>query len=212
MGKVKLRVSSILPDSLSKWFSPTADLHNNAAGTAAQESSSSQMQQSTAQHNGSTLLTTQIKPKRSRRRIQLEPDDAPDNTVDDGTSAQDLNEEEVQLADNIAEHDLAGEDEQTRRSEYNVNLLRKRQLIASEDDDDDDDEDEEGEEEEEDEIDDGAQQNNYRTQQANRSVNFRSSTAQPLQKRKRMEVSYRYRYMLHIDAKLTAVTLSIEIS
>lgn len=187
MGKVKLRVSSILPDSLSKWFSPTAD--PNAAGAAAvageESSSSTSPQLPLSQHNGSALTTT-IKQKHSRRRIQLEADDAPDIAVDDGTNAQDLNEEEVQLADNIAEHDLAGEDEQTRRSEYNVSLLRKRQLVANEDDDDDDDED--AEEEDDDEADDGPQPLNYRSQQPNRSVNFRSSAAQPLQKRKRMEV------------------------
>ncbi|XP_030569132.1 nuclear pore complex protein Nup153 [Drosophila novamexicana] len=186
MGKVKLRVSSILPDSLSKWFSPTAD--PNAAGAAAvageESSSSTSPQLPLSQHNGSALTTT-IKQKHSRRRIQLEADDAPDIAVDDGTNAQDLNEEEVQLADNIAEHDLAGEDEQTRRSEYNVSLLRKRQLVANEDDDDDDDED--AEEEDDDEADDGPQPLNYRSQQPNRSVNFRSSAAQPLQKRKRME-------------------------
>ncbi|EDW06734.2 uncharacterized protein Dmoj_GI15243 [Drosophila mojavensis] len=192
MGKVKLRVSSILPDSLSKWFSPSAaaNVNNNATEQESSTSNSpsqSQSQQSTAQLNGSALLTTEFKPKRSRRRIQLEADDAGDNAVDDGTSAQDLNEEEVQLADNIAEHDLAGEDEQTRRNEYNVSLLRKRQLIASDDDDDDDDEDEEGEDEDDDELDEGTQQNNYRMQQANRSVNYRSSAAQPLQKRKRIE-------------------------
>ncbi|EDW62946.2 uncharacterized protein Dvir_GJ14813 [Drosophila virilis] len=186
MGKVKLRVSSILPDSLSKWFSPTAD--PNAAGAAAvageESSSSTSPQLPLSQHNGSALTTT-IKQKHSRRRIQLEADDAPDIAVDDGTNAQDLNEEEVQLADNIAEHDLAGEDEQTRRSEYNVSLLRKRQLVANEDDDDDDDDD--AEEEDDDEADDGPQQLNYRSQQPNRSVNFRSSAAQPLQKRKRIE-------------------------
>lgn len=206
MGKVKLRVSSILPDSLSKWFSPSAaaNVNNNATEQESSTSNSpsqSQSQQSTAQLNGSALLTTEFKPKRSRRRIQLEADDAGDNAVDDGTSAQDLNEEEVQLADNIAEHDLAGEDEQTRRNEYNVSLLRKRQLIASDDDDDDDDEDEEGEDEDDDELDEGTQQNNYRMQQANRSVNYRSSAAQPLQKRKRIEVSYRY--LSHFDAELT---------
>ncbi|XP_030244806.1 nuclear pore complex protein Nup153 [Drosophila navojoa] len=190
MGKVKLRVSSILPDSLSKWFSPSAVGNLNDSATEQESSTSnsqSSSQQSTAQHNGSALLTTQFKPKRSRRRIQLEADDAGDNAVDDGTSAQDLNEEEVQLADNIAEHDLAGEDEQTLRNEYNVSLLRKRQLIASDDDDDDDDEDEEGEDEDDDELDEGTHQNNHRIQQANRSVNYRSSTAQPLQKRKRIE-------------------------
>lgn len=201
MNKVRSRVTSIIPDSLSKWFSPTTEQRNsgNAATAGADKEQPTSHQQQ--QHNG--------KRKRSRRRIRLEADDAPDTIMDDGVDAQDLNEEEVQLADNIAEHDLAAEDEQTRRSEYNVILLRKRQLAVTRDtnDDDDDDDDDVEEEEDDDEPDDDGQHNYQQQRQGpQRAYNTNSSgnsnighpmaqssasasTSQPLQKRKRLEVN-----------------------
>ncbi|KAH8387790.1 hypothetical protein KR093_009484, partial [Drosophila rubida] len=158
MGKVKLRVSSILPSSLGKWFSPSTT--EGSAGRVDQSPTSLQQQQlqqqQQQQQNGGSVLPA--KRKRSRRRIELDTDDAPD-VIDD---AQDLNEEEVQLADNIAEHDLAAEDEQTRRGEYNVNnMLRSTNKSAAkvwapayydEDDDEELDEEEDEEPQDQDEI------------------------------------------------------------
>ncbi|KAH8409124.1 hypothetical protein KR009_008336, partial [Drosophila setifemur] len=114
MGKMKMRVSSILPVSLSGWFSPSS------------KSSGYSVQHHSPQPNG----RTGTKRKRGRPRIELAAEaDAEDSPAGfDVDDAKGLNYEEVALADNIAEHDLAAEDEQTRRSEYSdsVFLLRKR--------------------------------------------------------------------------------------
>lgn len=197
MNKVRSRVTSIIPDSLSKWFSPTTEQRNAGdagAGTGppAGAGADEEQQSSSQQQNG--------KRKRSRRRIRLVPDDG---ILDDVIDAQDLDEEEVQLADNIAEHDLAAEDEQTRRSEYNVMLLRKRQLANDDDDDDDEDVEEEEDEEPEDDLHNYQQQRQLPSQRGQYSANSTgnnvnsgfpssaSSMSQPLQKRKRVEVSKR---------------------
>lgn len=194
MNKVRSRVTSIIPDSLSKWFSPTTEQRNVGDGGAesgppAEGGADEEQQTSSQQHNG--------KRKRSRRRIRLVPDDG---IMDDVIDAQDLDEEEVQLADNIAEHDLAAEDEQTRRSEYNVMLLRKRQLANDDDDDDDEDVEEEEDEEPEDlhnyqqqrQL--SSQRGQYNPNSSGNNINSgfsssASSVSQPLQKRKRLEVS-----------------------
>ncbi|XP_034140544.1 nuclear pore complex protein Nup153 isoform X3 [Drosophila guanche] len=152
MGRVKLRVSNILPT----WFSPTSK-----AASEAQEEQQQQQQQQNGTETGATSLTRR---KRRRRCIELAEPDGEDSPaggllpdVDDGAAARGLDYEEVALADNIAEHDLVAEDEQTRRSEYNVFPLRKRRaaIIAADDDFDDDDDDvadgdEDDEEEDED--------------------------------------------------------------
>ncbi|EDX16644.1 Nup153 [Drosophila simulans] len=118
MGKMKKRVSSILPASLSGWFSPSSKDGNDAL------SSPANLRQSQPRQSNGRSTT---KRKRGRRRIMLAEADADAaDDLDDGSDAKGLNYEEVALADNIAEHDLAAEDEQTRRSEYNVFLLRKR--------------------------------------------------------------------------------------
>ncbi|XP_017036179.1 nuclear pore complex protein Nup153 isoform X2 [Drosophila kikkawai] len=142
MGKMKKRLS-ILPAALSGWFSPSSK--PDAAASSPQ-------QELHRQPNGCT------KRKRGRRRIVLAEADAEADDVDDGSDARGLNYEEVALADNITEHDLAAEDEQTRRSEYNVFLLRRqRDALAAtggeEDDVEEDDVEEDVEEEECDEED-----------------------------------------------------------
>ncbi|EDW29832.1 GL15021 [Drosophila persimilis] len=147
MGRVKLGVSNILSSS---WFSPTS----KATTREAQEE-----QQQQQNGTGTTSLT---KRKRGRRRIELAEPDGEDSPaggllpdVDDGAAARGLDYEEVALADNIAEHDLVGEDEQTRRSEYNVFALRKRRNAIAADDDFDDDDDEVPDGDEEEDEDDG---------------------------------------------------------
>jgi len=213
MGKVKSRVSSILPDSISKWFSPGTTAEGNSSTRQADNDQSPQQQQ----QNGSALA---VKRKRSRRRIELEVEADEPDLMDDGIDAQELNDEEVQLADNIAEHDLAAEDEQTRRNEYNVSLLRKRQqalAVAREhnnndnDEDDDDDDDDVEEEEDDDEQDDadlhqihgyhpnrstalGLKVAKPNTNNNNNNINNNAATGtqqqQPPPKRTRFEVSY----------------------
>ncbi|KAH8304614.1 hypothetical protein KR018_000473, partial [Drosophila ironensis] len=152
MGKVRRRVSSILPASLSGWFSPSAKA---GGGNQTQQNPNP----SQTQVNGDRGTTR--KRKRGRRRIELAAEDAPAGFVDVDDQAKGLNMEEVALADNIAEHDLAAEDEQTRRSEYsdNVFLQRRRRGEASgrpydDHDPEEDDDDVDGEEEEEDDDDD----------------------------------------------------------
>lgn len=143
-------MSSILPAALSGWFSPSSK-----PGAESPASLHRQQQEQQRQPNGRT------KRKRGRRRIVLAEADAEADDVDDGSDARGLDYEEVALADNIAEHDLAAEDEQTRRSEYNVFLLRRQRdalAAAAGQEDDDEDDDEEDEEEECDEEDDDDEQ------------------------------------------------------
>ncbi|XP_033171986.1 nuclear pore complex protein Nup153 isoform X1 [Drosophila mauritiana] len=155
MGKMKMRVSSILPASLSGWFSPSSKDGNDAL------SSPANLRQSQPRQSNGRSTT---KRKRGRRRIMLAEADADAaDDLDDGSDAKGLNYEEVALADNIAEHDLAAEDEQTRRSEYNVFLLRKRAgaIAAAGGDEDEAEEDElEEDDEEGDEEDDDEEQEN----------------------------------------------------
>nr|NP_001097002.1 nucleoporin 153kD, isoform D [Drosophila melanogaster]ABW09433.1 nucleoporin 153kD, isoform D [Drosophila melanogaster] len=155
MGKMKMRVSSILPASLSGWFSPSSKDGNDAL------SSPANLRQSQPRQSNGRLTT---KRKRGRRRIMLAEVDADAaDDLDDGSDAKGLNYEEVALADNIAEHDLAAEDEQTRRSEYNVFLLRKRAgAVAAAGGDEDEAEEDELEEDDEDgdEEDDDEEQEN----------------------------------------------------
>ncbi|EDW46152.1 GM13448 [Drosophila sechellia] len=155
MGKMKRRVSSILPASLSGWFSPSSKDGNDAL------SSPANLRQSQPRQSNGRSTT---KRKRGRRRIMLAEADADAaDDLDDGSDAKGLNYEEVALADNIAEHDLAAEDEQTRRSEYNVFLLRKRAgaVTAAGCDEDEAEEDElEEDDEEGDEEDDDEEQEN----------------------------------------------------
>uniref|UniRef100_A0A6P4F2Q9 Nuclear pore complex protein Nup153 n=1 Tax=Drosophila rhopaloa TaxID=1041015 RepID=A0A6P4F2Q9_DRORH len=157
MGKMKMRVSSILPASLSGWFSPSS---KGGSESAAAASSSSANLRQPRQSNGRSAT----KRKRGRRRIMLAEADADAaDDLDDGTDAKGLNYEEVALADNIAEHDLAAEDEQTRRSEYNVFLLRKRReavAAAGGEEDEAEEDDLEEEEDEGDEEDDDEEQEN----------------------------------------------------
>ncbi|XP_017065086.1 nuclear pore complex protein Nup153 isoform X2 [Drosophila eugracilis] len=170
LGKMKKRVSSIFPTSISGWFSPSS---KGGPESAASSSSANLRQPQPRQANGRSTT----KRKRGRRRIMLADADEADD-LDDGTDANGLNYEEVALADNIAEHDLAAEDEQTRRSEYNVFLLRKRRdavAAAGGDDEEAEDDDLEDEEDEGDEEDDDDEQDN-----------LLQSTAVP--KRRRLEL------------------------
>ncbi|KAH8245298.1 hypothetical protein KR032_008196 [Drosophila birchii] len=149
MGMMKKRLSN-LPAAFSGLFSLSAKL--DAADASPQHQDLLHRQP-----NGST------KRKRGRRRIALAVGDAEADDVDDGRAARGLNYEEVALADNITEHDLAAEDEQTRQSGYNVFLLRRQQrdaLAATggpeddvlEDDVEDDEEEEECEEEDSEDV------------------------------------------------------------
>ncbi|KAH8317528.1 hypothetical protein KR074_011759, partial [Drosophila pseudoananassae] len=149
MGKVKKRVSSILPSSLSGWFSPSS------------KSSADPVFLTNQQPNGCIAQ----KRKRGRCRIELAADGGAEDSPAgfDVGDAKGLNYEEVALADNIAEHDLAAEDEQTRRSEYSESVfqLRKRldtrgpyeNVDGSEEDVDDEDVEEEEEGDEDDDED-----------------------------------------------------------
>ncbi|XP_017051857.1 nuclear pore complex protein Nup153 isoform X2 [Drosophila ficusphila] len=171
MGKMKMRVSSIFPASLSDWFSPSSKGGPESASTT----SANLRQPQSHQSNG----RSSTKRKRGRRRIMLAEADADALDLDDGSDAKGLNYEEVALADNIAEHDLAAEDEQTRRSEYNVFLLRKdsEALAAAGGEEDEAEEDDlEEEEEEGDEEDDEEEQESL----------LQSAAVQP--KRRRMEL------------------------
>ncbi|XP_022220071.2 LOW QUALITY PROTEIN: nuclear pore complex protein Nup153 [Drosophila obscura] len=186
MGRVKLRVSNILPSS---WFSPTS----KAALEAEQEQQEQQQQQQQQQQNGTgtTGTTSLTKRKRGRRRIELAEPDGEDSPaggllpdVDDGAAARGLDYEEVALADNIAEHDLVAEDEQTRRSEYNVFLLRKRRAAIAADDDFDEDDDDVGDgDEEEEEDDDGPAQASISAPTKRRRVELEISVNLPSMRR-----------------------------
>ncbi|BFG00828.1 nuclear pore complex protein Nup153 [Drosophila madeirensis] len=183
MGRVKLRVSNILPT----WFSPTS----KAASEAQQEQQQQQQQQQNGTGTGAPSLT---KRKRGRRRIELAEPDGEDSPaggllpdVDDGAAARGLDYEEVALADNIAEHDLVAEDEQTRRSEYNVFPLRKRRaaIIAADDDFDDDDDDvaDGDEDDEEEDEDDGPAEASVSVPTKRRRVELETSVNLPSMRR-----------------------------
>lgn len=157
MGKMKKRVSSILPSSLSGWFSPSS------------KTSADPVFLTNQQPNGCTAQ----KRKRGRCRIELAADGGAEDSPAgfDVGDAKGLNYEEVALADNIAEHDLAAEDEQTRRSEYSESVFQLRKRLdargayenadGSEEDVDDEDveEEEEGDEEDDEDEHENMQQN-----------------------------------------------------
>jgi len=189
MGKMKMRVSSILPASLSGWFSPSSKDGNDAL------SSPANLRQSQPRQSNGRLTT---KRKRGRRRIMLAEVDADAaDDLDDGSDAKGLNYEEVALADNIAEHDLAAEDEQTRRSEYNVFLLRKRAgAVAAAGGDEDEAEEDELEEDDEDgdEEDDDEEQENLQ----------QSAAVQT--KRRRLEVRSHLQSCLHFPTNLESLS------
>ncbi|XP_070136892.1 nuclear pore complex protein Nup153 isoform X2 [Drosophila bipectinata] len=166
MGKVKKRVSSILPSSLSGWFSPSS------------KSSADPVFLTNQQPNGCTAQ----KRKRGRCRIELAADGGAEDSPAgfDVGDAKGLNYEEVALADNIAEHDLAAEDEQTRRSEYSESVFQLRKRLDARrgpyenvDGSEEDVDDEEVEEEEEGDEDDDDDEPN---------------SAMPAHKRRRMEM------------------------
>lgn len=96
MGKVKSRVSSILPNRLSKWFSPSTKLQNDSL-------------------NGSLSCANTTQPARRRRRLEVEEEDNYDDEIQRGEYPR---QEENSVDDDEEEEDNDDEESQNSEEQY----------------------------------------------------------------------------------------------